>query len=92
MDIDRATGETLERTGVSIDDAKSGVVTHSAVESLERDVALVSAAVDAECSATSRADTHRQHAMAISKLLISIADAKTGSCGGKPSIARPENR
>lgn len=28
VDIDRATGETLERTGVSIDDAKSGVVTH----------------------------------------------------------------
>jgi outer membrane protein TolC len=27
VDIDRATGETLERTGVSIDDAKSGVVT-----------------------------------------------------------------
>jgi outer membrane protein TolC len=26
VDIDRATGETLERTGVSIDDAKSGVV------------------------------------------------------------------
>lgn len=28
VDIDRATGETLERMGVSIDDAKSGVVTH----------------------------------------------------------------
>jgi outer membrane protein TolC len=28
VDIDRATGETLERTGVSIDDAKLGVVTH----------------------------------------------------------------
>ena len=28
VDIDRATGETLERTGVSIDDARSGVVTH----------------------------------------------------------------
>lgn len=28
VDIDRATGETLERTSVSIDDAKSGVVTH----------------------------------------------------------------
>ncbi len=28
VDIDRATGETLERTNVSIDDAKSGVVTH----------------------------------------------------------------
>jgi outer membrane protein TolC len=27
VDIDRAVGETLERTGVSIDDAKSGVVT-----------------------------------------------------------------
>ncbi len=27
-DIDRAIGETLERTGVSIDDAKLGVVTH----------------------------------------------------------------
>ncbi len=27
VDIERATGETLERTGVSIDDAKSGVVT-----------------------------------------------------------------
>jgi outer membrane protein TolC len=27
VDIDRATGETLERTGVSIDDAKVGVVT-----------------------------------------------------------------
>jgi len=26
VDIDRATGETLERTGVSIDDAKAGVV------------------------------------------------------------------
>jgi outer membrane protein TolC len=26
VDIDRATGETLERTGVSIDDAKTGVV------------------------------------------------------------------
>ncbi len=29
VDIDRATGETLERTGVSIDDAKSGVVTRA---------------------------------------------------------------
>jgi outer membrane protein TolC len=28
VDIDRAIGETLERTGVSIDDAKTGVVTH----------------------------------------------------------------
>ncbi|WP_446742875.1 TolC family protein [Silvibacterium acidisoli] len=28
VDIDRATGSTLERTGVSLDDAKSGVVTH----------------------------------------------------------------
>jgi outer membrane protein TolC len=28
VDIDRAVGETLERTGVSIDDARSGVVTH----------------------------------------------------------------
>jgi outer membrane protein TolC len=28
VDIDRATGETLQRTGVSIDDAKMGVVTH----------------------------------------------------------------
>ncbi|HVW78242.1 MAG TPA: TolC family protein [Alloacidobacterium sp.] len=28
VDIDRATGSTLERMGVSIDDAKSGVVTH----------------------------------------------------------------
>ncbi|MGA2535089.1 MAG: TolC family protein [Terracidiphilus sp.] len=28
VDIDRAIGSTLERTGVSIDDAKSGVVTH----------------------------------------------------------------
>jgi outer membrane protein TolC len=28
VDIDRAVGETLERTGVSIDDAKSGVVSH----------------------------------------------------------------
>jgi len=27
VDIDRAVGETLERTGVSIDDAKLGVVT-----------------------------------------------------------------
>ena len=27
VDIDRATGETLERMGVSIDDARSGVVT-----------------------------------------------------------------
>jgi outer membrane protein TolC len=27
-DIDRATGTTLDRTGVSIDDARSGVVTH----------------------------------------------------------------
>lgn len=29
VDIDRATGDTLERTGVSIDDAKLGVVTHA---------------------------------------------------------------
>ena len=29
VDIDRATGTTLERMGVSIDDAKSGVVTHA---------------------------------------------------------------
>jgi outer membrane protein TolC len=29
VDIDRAIGETLERTGVSIDDAKSGVVTRA---------------------------------------------------------------
>lgn len=29
VDIDRATGSTLDRTGVSIDDAKSGVVTHA---------------------------------------------------------------
>jgi outer membrane protein TolC len=29
VDIDRAIGETLDRTGVSIDDAKSGVVTHA---------------------------------------------------------------
>ncbi len=29
VDIDRATGETLERMGVSIDDAKSGVVSHA---------------------------------------------------------------
>lgn len=28
VDIDRATGFTLDRTGVSIDDAKNGVVTH----------------------------------------------------------------
>ncbi len=28
VDLDRATGETLQLTGVSIDDAKSGVVTH----------------------------------------------------------------
>jgi outer membrane protein TolC len=28
VDIDRATGETLQQTGVSIDDAKAGVVTH----------------------------------------------------------------
>ena len=28
VDIDRAIGETLEQTGVSIDDAKAGVVTH----------------------------------------------------------------
>ncbi len=28
VDIDRATGYTLDRTGVSLDDAKSGVVTH----------------------------------------------------------------
>jgi outer membrane protein TolC len=27
--IDQATGSTLERTGVSIDDAKAGVVTHT---------------------------------------------------------------
>jgi len=27
VDIDRATGETLQLTGVSIDDAKTGVVT-----------------------------------------------------------------
>ena len=27
VDIDRATGETLQQTGVSIDDAKNGVVT-----------------------------------------------------------------
>jgi outer membrane protein TolC len=30
-DIDRATGTTLDRTGVSIDDARSGVVTHMPV-------------------------------------------------------------
>jgi outer membrane protein TolC len=29
VDIDRAIGDTLERTGVSIDDAKAGVVTHA---------------------------------------------------------------
>jgi outer membrane protein TolC len=29
VDIDRAVGVTLERTGVSIDDAKAGVVTHA---------------------------------------------------------------
>jgi outer membrane protein TolC len=29
VDIDRAVGETLERTGVSIDDAKQGVVTQA---------------------------------------------------------------
>jgi len=29
VDIDRATGETLQRMGVSIDDAKVGVVTHT---------------------------------------------------------------
>jgi outer membrane protein TolC len=29
VDIDRAVGETLDRTGVSIDDAKLGVVTHA---------------------------------------------------------------
>ena len=29
VDIDRAIGETLERTGVSIDDARAGVVTHA---------------------------------------------------------------
>jgi outer membrane protein TolC len=29
VDIDRAIGETLERTGVSIDDAKLGVVSHA---------------------------------------------------------------
>jgi len=29
VDIDRATGDTLDRTGVSIDDAKLGVVTHA---------------------------------------------------------------
>jgi outer membrane protein TolC len=29
VDIDRATGETLDRMGVSIDDAKSGVVAHT---------------------------------------------------------------
>ncbi|MGA7107810.1 MAG: TolC family protein [Terracidiphilus sp.] len=29
VDIDRAIGETLERTGVAIDDAKSGVVSHT---------------------------------------------------------------
>ncbi len=29
VDIDRVTGETLERTGVSVDDAKTGVVTHA---------------------------------------------------------------
>jgi outer membrane protein TolC len=28
VDIDRATGETLQQTGVSIDDAKTGVVSH----------------------------------------------------------------
>lgn len=29
VDIDRATGETLERMGVSVEDAKTGVVTHA---------------------------------------------------------------
>lgn len=29
VDIDRATGDTLERMGVSIDDARSGVLTHA---------------------------------------------------------------
>jgi outer membrane protein TolC len=29
VDIERATGKTLDRTGVSIDDAKTGVVTHA---------------------------------------------------------------
>jgi len=29
VDIDRAIGETLDRTGVSVDDAKSGVVTRA---------------------------------------------------------------
>jgi outer membrane protein TolC len=29
VDIDRAIGETLQRMGVSIDDAKSGIVTHA---------------------------------------------------------------
>jgi outer membrane protein TolC len=29
VDIDRATGETLEQMGVSIEDAKSGMVTHA---------------------------------------------------------------
>ena len=29
VDIDRAAGETLQRTGVSIDDAKAGIVTHA---------------------------------------------------------------
>ena len=29
VDVDRATGDTLERMDVSIDDAKSGVVTHT---------------------------------------------------------------
>ena len=29
VDIDRATGETLERMGVSIDDARSGVVSRA---------------------------------------------------------------
>ena len=28
VDIDRATGETIDRMGISLDDAKSGVVTH----------------------------------------------------------------
>ena len=28
VDIDRATGSTLDRMGVSLDDAKSGVVSH----------------------------------------------------------------
>jgi outer membrane protein TolC len=28
VDIDRATGSTLDRMSVSLDDAKSGVVTH----------------------------------------------------------------